>query len=71
MIDNLTHMIDRYQNTSKLSQKSENKTQKLRKERSTVNGSNLGQPDKTWDSNSTTISPNLQSRLIIITANHR
>ena len=25
----------------------------------TVNGSNLGQPDKTWDSNSTTISPNL------------
>ena len=25
----------------------------------TVNGSNLGQPDKTWGSNLTTISPNL------------
>ena len=38
----------------------------------TVNDSNLGQPDKTCDSNSTTISPNLQSHLIItITANHR
>ena len=30
----------------------------------TVNGSNLGQPDITWDSNSATISPNLQSHLI-------
>ena len=31
----------------------------LRGELGTVNGSNLGQPDKTWDSKSTTILPNL------------